>query len=180
MCDNDDALGFVLSHEVAHTILSHGIEMISYRNILDIFAITGVFLLWTVLPSDIYAFIATFLSNLAIGILFHLPWTRQMEMEADEVAMTFAAKSCFDVREGVAFWTKMSDIESRQWKELGIDEKIDIEFLSTHPLHDKRADQLELLLPQTLALRDLCNCPRLPLVDPIKMQQRKIEENGAK
>lgn len=100
VCENDDSLGFVLSHEIAHSILSHGAELLSYSEFTNIFVFFGLFAIWTIFPTDLSAIIGHYIANRLIDILFHLPFNRGMEKEADEVAMLFAAKSCFDVREG--------------------------------------------------------------------------------
>lgn len=74
----------------------------------------------------------------------------------------------------------MSHFEKRKLGTVGIDNQDfneTVEFLSTHPSHDRRAEYLESMLPETLELRDRCQCPRLnPNRDPIKLLQRRIEE----
>lgn len=55
-----------------------------------------------------------------------------------------------------------------------------IEFLSTHPAHDKRAEYLDSMLKETLELREKCNCPRLPRVDPVERVKRQIEHSKNK
>lgn len=55
-----------------------------------------------------------------------------------------------------------------------------IEFLSTHPRNDKRAEYLELILKETLELREKCGCPRLPSKNPIQLAQKRIEEEQRK
>jgi len=184
ICDNDDSLGFVLSHEIAHSILSHGIEMLSHTSFLSIFTTITAFILSSILPTDFLSIVATYLSNKMIDILFSLPFNREMEIEADKVGMLFAAKSCFDVREGVAFWMKMGHFENQ--KRSGFyDESISkedakkteaiIEYLSTHPDHNKRSEYLESMLAESLDLRERCNCPRLPYRDPIQVLKHQIE-----
>lgn len=76
----------------------------------------------------------------------------------------------------------MSHFENQRLQQTGLyDETTNnntglIEFLSTHPAHDKRAEYLESMLKETLELRDKCNCPRLPYRNPIKLTQQRIEE----
>lgn len=99
-CENDDSLGFVLSHEIAHSILSHGIEILSQTKFVEMFVFVATFLVWSIFPTDLSALFAHYLTKKLIDILFKLPFTRELEIEADKVAMLFAAKSCYDVREG--------------------------------------------------------------------------------
>ena len=54
----------------------------------------------------------------------------------------FVWQSCFDVRESKAFWESMA-LQSN-----GGGEDLDIEWLSTHPTHQNRADKLDTLMPQ--------------------------------
>ena len=100
LCENDDSLGFVLSHEIAHSILSHGIEILSQSEFLEFFIFIAAFFIWSIFPTDLSALLGHLLTKKLIDILFNLPFTRDLETEADKVAMLFAAKSCFDVREG--------------------------------------------------------------------------------
>ena len=70
----------------------------------------------------------------------------------------------------------MSYHQKQQSEKLtGDTDLIDIEFLSTHPAHEKRAEYLESMLKETLELREKCNCPRLPRVNPTERLRRKIQ-----
>lgn len=71
----------------------------------------------------------------------------------------------------------MAHHEKQQYEQLAGDANISssIEFLSTHPAHDKRAEYLEGMLKETLELREKCNCPRLPRRDPVERVKRKIQ-----
>ncbi len=40
------------------------------------------------------------------------------------------------------------------------------EFLSTHPSHEHRQDNLAKLLPEALKMRTSCGCPKLGPIDP--------------
>ncbi len=60
-------------------------------------------------------------------------------------------QACFDVRQCLVLWEKMGMISSVKGME-----DINLEFLSTHPSHDKRQKELEELLPAALDLREKC------------------------
>ena len=77
-----------------------------------------------------------------VGIL--LPFSRTHESEADEIGQTLMAKAGFDPRESVTLWQNMG-------KGGG---KAQPEFLSTHPSHDTRIEQLR---SQTAATMPLYN-----------------------
>lgn len=70
--------------------------------------------------------------------MFEIPYSRELEKEADKVGIILAAKACFDVRYAPIFWKRM-------------DEAADIkipELLSTHPTNENRAKELEKLVPE--------------------------------
>ena len=71
--------------------------------------------------------------NKAKEVIFNLPFSRQMELEADSVGLVLAAKACFDVREAPTLWMLM---ELKKTGELEAFSELDrlIEFLSSHPL----------------------------------------------
>ena len=92
--------------------------------------------------------------------MLQLPYSRELEAEADSVGLMLAARvsyiyiqiivrnkiysdiliqACFDVRCAVAFWARMDKNDK--------DEKVP-EFLSTHPANQARAVGLEILMPQ--------------------------------
>jgi hypothetical protein len=58
-------------------------------------------------------------------------------------------------------WEKMSLLGTLS----ALEDELNLEWLSTHPSHDKRQSQLEELLPEALNVRDKCHCPKLPFYD---------------
>ncbi|TRY75237.1 hypothetical protein TCAL_15641, partial [Tigriopus californicus] len=155
MCETDGQLGFVLSHEIAHTLLNHAGEKISHVNFVYMWVLVPLALLWAVLPNDGIALIADWFFNKVIEIVFELPFSREMEREADEVGLTMAAKACFDVRQASLFWGKMEALESLEGHE-----KMP-EILATHPTHDRRREYLETLVPEALKRREQSGCAQL-------------------
>ena len=67
-----------------------------------------------------------------------MPYSRNLEMEADAVGIQLAAKACFDIRYCPLFWKRMNNSAETQIPEL----------LSTHPTSDHRAFELEKLVPE--------------------------------
>ena len=67
--------------------------------------------LWFMLE-DFAAFIALAIENylfpLVFQVGFNLPYSRQLEMEADVVGLKMASKACFDPRRAVFLWDKMA------------------------------------------------------------------------
>ena len=86
----------------------------------------------------------------------------------------------FLLKSGVAFWQTMAH-EKGQFEQMPGEADLDnIEFLSTHPPHEKRAEYLENMLRETIELRENCNCPHLPRADPIERVKRKIQADKSK
>ncbi|XP_033636534.1 metalloendopeptidase OMA1, mitochondrial-like [Asterias rubens] len=166
---NEEQLGTVLAHEIAHVVLNHAAEQVSFTEFVDLLLIVVLAALWALLPSDGIALVATWFKQKVVELVLEMPYSRSLEAEADEVGLILAAKSCFDVRESKAF------LESMALQSNGGGEDLDIEWLSTHPTHQNRADKLDTLMPQALALRKLCKCPPLPKIDPSLAVQKQKE-----
>ncbi|XP_038067717.1 metalloendopeptidase OMA1, mitochondrial-like [Patiria miniata] len=158
---NEDQLGTILAHEIAHVVLNHAAEQVSLFQFVDVLLIVVLAALWAFLPNDGVAAVATWFKSKVVQLLLEMPYSRSLETEADEVGLVLAARSCMDVRECKAFWELMA-LRSNS----GQDDDIDIEWLSTHPTHQNRADHLGSLLPGVLKLREECKCPPLPDIDP--------------
>nr|XP_054763998.1 metalloendopeptidase OMA1, mitochondrial-like [Lytechinus pictus] len=154
--DNIEQLGTVLAHEMAHVVLNHSAEMASFFEFFDLFMIVVLTVLWAFLPNDGIALVATWFKQKVVELLLHMPYNRSLEIEADEVGLMLAAKSCIDVRECKAFW------EAMDVAQISTGEPESLEFLSTHPSHQRRADYIESLLPKAIKVRQYCNCPELP------------------
>jgi len=163
-CENSDMVGIVLSHEIAHVVLGHVQEKLTYTSFLEMLLLVPMALLWAVIPSDGIAFITSWFCDKVVDIMLELPYSRFMETEADEVGLTMAAKACLDVREAPAFWAKLSTTSD--------DPELDnaLEFFSTHPANETREDHLMELLPPALEKRRECGCEKF---DPMKMDPLK-------
>ncbi|KAK0063025.1 metalloendopeptidase OMA1 mitochondrial [Biomphalaria pfeifferi] len=163
LANTQDQLAIILGHEMAHNVLGHGIEDLSYGRILDVFIISCIAALWFVIPIDSIAVISHWLSGKVIQITTKLPHSRQMEKEADKVGLKFASRACYDVREGSVLWQKMD--YNQKLLENNFEGKLP-EWIQTHPDSLKRARHLDFLLPQAEEWRKEMKCPALPDKDP--------------
>ena len=170
-CTNDDQLGVILGHEMAHSILSHGAEQLAYSNLLSFLMITPFLFLWALLPNDAVALFADWLFRKISILLFELPYSRKLETEADIVGLELASKACFDIREAPAFWAKMQLIELKEYPNIP-----DLpEYLSTHPCNWARHEYLTDILPDALERRSTCGCDKLTGPDPILEFKDRME-----
>ena len=137
-------------------------ENLTYVNFLSFLMILPLLIGWAILPNDGIAIVADWFFNKVSTLLLELPFSREMETEADIVGLEIASKACFDVREAPAFWGKMALIVENQIGEVEIPE-----FLSTHPSHSSREKHLLDLLPKALDKRSICGCSKLEGPDPM-------------
>ena len=144
-CHNKEELAFILSHEVSHAVLGHGIEALSQRGIIDFFTLFLVATIWAIIPNDLVSYFLHGFSRSTAELLFHLPYSRQLESEADRVGLMFAANACFE-----------PETAAKVWKHLptpGQDDSDDVaEFFSTHPHNARRYEQLSALMPSAYAV----------------------------
>ncbi|XP_015523282.1 metalloendopeptidase OMA1, mitochondrial [Neodiprion lecontei] len=161
MIENEDQLSFIIAHEMAHSLLKHAMEQVSNGFIIDVLLLLPIVIIWALFPDSI-ALILQLTGYQILNIFHDLPYNRALESEADEVGLTLSAKACVDVREAVVFWKMMRSLE-----ELNA-EPTNVTWLSTHPNHKDRAENLNGLMSKAIALRGSYQCPGLSPVDPRK------------
>jgi len=121
--------------------------------------------------SLISAIVTDWFINKVSNLIFELPFSRQMESEADEVGLKLAAKACIDIREAPLFWAKMKLLSEF----IGEENEI-LEFSSTHPSHKHRENTLASMVPDLLKLRTSCRCYKLCDDDPYLSRRKMIDE----
>ena len=72
------------------------------------------------------------------GVL--MPFSRKHESEADHIGLHYMARAGYDPRESIRFWQRMENAGGAQPPE----------FLSDHPSHGARIQQLEAEMPKAL------------------------------
>ncbi|KAK2150884.1 hypothetical protein LSH36_384g05020 [Paralvinella palmiformis] len=177
LIENLDQLAVVLGHEIAHVVLNHGAEKVSFISVIDIAVIIGMAAFWFVMPTDGVAAISQWFYNKMVKLLLELPYSRKLETEADEVGLELIARACFDVRESSSFWQRMAFNEELISK----GEMPPPEWISTHPASEKRAAILDQLIPEAIKLRECSHCPHLPKFDPrlnLEAVKKIIQQNA--
>ena len=76
-----------------------------------------------------------------VGVL--LPFSRKHESEADYIGTLLAADAGYDPRESIALWERMGQASDGGGPS---------EFMSTHPSHETRIDQLKEWMPEAMAI----------------------------
>lgn len=157
--ENDDQLGIVLAHEMAHSLLLHSLEVLSDQLFWDFLIALPILLIWALFP-DMAAAIIHIIGERIVNVMYNLPLSRVLENEADEVGLKLAAKACIDIREAVVFWATMRTLTEMHTL------PPELPWISTHPAHGDREKNLNKTMVKALELRKNSGCPLLPAVDP--------------
>lgn len=137
---DEAGLATVLGHEVAHAVARHGGERISEA--------AGLQLLGAVVDASTSkskyhdAFVASYGLGSQLGAA--LPHSRLQESEADHIGLLYMSRAGYDPGEAVKFWERFAAYNQQQggstpW------------FLRTHPLDEKRIEQLKGWMPEARA-----------------------------
>lgn len=140
---NEAGLATVIGHEVAHAVARHGGERISQALLLQ----TGESLLGKAIstadPKIQSATLLAYGIGSTVGV--QLPHSRMQESEADRIGLIYMARAGYDPREAIAFWQRFSEYNRAQGS------ANTPSFLRTHPLDEKRIEQLKMWLPEALS-----------------------------
>ncbi len=132
VAENQDQLGAVLGHEVAHVTEQHSLERANREIITQTGARAGGAILGGGSIGD--------LVQMGAQLGLSLPYGRAQESEANTVGLVYSADAGFDPRASVKLWKNMAEANKGAPPE----------FLSTHPSSSTRIDDLIGELPQAL------------------------------
>jgi len=138
---NQHQLAAVLGHEVAHVLANHGNERVSQQAAVE----QGLSITQAILnPQSELG--KTGMGLLGVGTQYGIimPFSRAHESEADIYGLDLMAKAGFDPRESLALWVNMGKAGG----------EAPPEFMSTHPSHETRIDDLQIQMPKALKLRE--------------------------
>ncbi len=138
---DEAGLATVLGHEIAHATARHGAERMTRSAAVQILLKGGETALGVALqnkePATVEAVMGAFGIGAQVGL--ELPFSREQESEADHIGMVYMAQAGFDPAQSIEFWKRMSQLS---------DAKGPPQFLSTHPSHETRVQNLKDWLPQ--------------------------------
>lgn len=157
MAKTEAGLAAVMGHEVVHALARHGAERMSQGQLTNtVLQVAGAAIgLSGGNPMLGQATMAALGAGAQVGVL--LPFSRKHESEADYVGLLLAADAGYDPRESVALWERMGQASGGGGQS---------EFLSTHPSHDTRIDQLKEWMPEAMAIyQKRTPVPAAPLPD---------------
>ena len=137
VAENADAMAAVMGHEIAHALQRHGAQRMTEAKLAQIGQMAGAASVMD--PGQMQAVMAIY------GYGRALPYARKHETEADYVGLMLMAAACFDPREAVPLWERMSAASG------GASQP---EFASTHPNPGTRIQNLEALMPKAMEYRE--------------------------
>jgi len=141
VAQNANAMAVVMGHEIAHALLRHGAQRMAQQKLSQVGQMAGA--MSGMDPQQQQMIMA------AMGYGYLLPYARKHESQADEVGLMLAAAACFDPRESVPLWERMSAASGGHAQP---------EFSSTHPNPGTRIANLEALMPKALQYHErFCN-----------------------
>ncbi len=140
LVDTQDQLAAVIGHEVGHVLAKHSNERASQE-----MAVSQGMAMIQAMGSPQSALGQTAFGLLGVGAEYGIlmPYSRIQESEADIIGVDLMAKAGFDPKQSIALWQKMEQASQGQQP---------VEFLSTHPAHASRIQNLEQHMPQALIL----------------------------
>lgn len=134
---NQDAMAVVMGHEIAHALLRHGSQRMAQQKLVQMGQMAAGVALGGMDPGQQQAVMAALGAGAQYGLI--LPYGRNHESQADQVGLMLTAAACFNPREAIPLWERMS--------ELGGGERPP-EFASTHPDPANRIAHLQSMMPQ--------------------------------
>jgi predicted Zn-dependent protease len=139
ICRDETGVAVVMGHEIAHAIANHGNERMS-QGLIQQFGGIGLSVALRDKPQETQAlFMTAYGVGSQVGAI--LPFSRLHEAEADELGLIFMAMAGYDPREAPRFWERMQSASSGGAPP---------EFLSTHPSHNRRIENLNKKMPEAI------------------------------
>lgn len=139
VANNDASLATVLGHEMAHATSRHGAQRVFQQNLTQT-AMVG--LAGSMSDMDYEkqrAVMGAIGAGAQYGVL--MPFSRNHESEADHIGLIYMARAGYDPRESLKFWQRMERSSQGQQPP---------QFMSDHPSHGTRIQQLEGWMPEAL------------------------------
>lgn len=140
-CQDEASLAAVLGHEIGHAIARHGGERMSQGMVQQVGGQTLAMILEArgIAPTNTQ--LAMLAYNAGSQVLGMLPYSREHELEADYLGLTYMAKAGYDPAAAISFWQRFAALSSGTPS-----------FLSTHPESTDRAARLQAKLSEAQAL----------------------------
>lgn len=137
ICQDEEGIAVVMSHEIAHAIASHGNERMSQQLALQAGGTALSVALRNQPQQTQQLAFAAFGVGSQVGVL--LPYSRSHESEADELGIYMMAMAGYNPEAAVPFWQRMNRQGGERPPEL----------LSTHPAPQTRIENIQKTIPKS-------------------------------
>jgi predicted Zn-dependent protease len=138
IANTDAFLATVLGHEMAHATSRHGAQRVFQQNLTQTAMVGVAGSLSDMDYEKQRAVMGAIGAGAQYGVL--MPFSRNHESEADHIGLLYMARAGYDPRESIKFWERMEQASQNQPPE----------FMSDHPSHGTRIQQLEGWMPQAM------------------------------
>lgn len=136
ICKDELGVAVVMGHEVAHAIANHGAERMSQGLLAEF----GLSTISAAMGQNPTATQQIFMQAVGMGTnVGMLKFSRSHESEADHMGLIFMAMAGYDPSSAPAFWERMATLSGGSQPP---------EFLSTHPSHETRIQDLKGWIPE--------------------------------
>jgi len=138
ICKDEAGVAVVMGHEVAHAIANHGRERMSQGLVANL----GLSTLGAAMGQNPGMTKQILLQAVGVGTqIGMLRFSRQHESEADKIGLIFMAMAGYDPNNAVSFWQRMDQMSGGGAPP---------EWLSTHPSHSTRINDLKANMPEAM------------------------------
>lgn len=137
VAQDENGLAVVMAHEIAHAIAQHGAERMLQEQLTQVGLTAVSTTLGGLDPGARGAVLALFGAGAQFGVL--LPFSRDMESEADHIGLIYMARAGYDPEAAVALWQRMAG--QRAGPQIP-------EYASTHPSDETRISNLQKWMPE--------------------------------
>jgi predicted Zn-dependent protease len=128
-----------MGHEMAHAVARHGSQRLLRSSLAQTLLVGANFSMGNMDPQQRQTVMAALGAGAQYGLI--LPFSREQETEADEMGLRYMARAGYDPHEAISFWERMENSGGAQPPE----------FLSTHPSHGRRIQDLQAFMPKAMA-----------------------------
>ncbi|CAG1769483.1 Metalloprotease LoiP [uncultured bacterium] len=140
LANDQGQLAAVIGHEIGHVLAKHSNERASQDMVVN----QGLNMAQTMAnPQSTTGQVTMGLLGLGAEYGILKPYSRTQESEADMIGVDLMAKAGFNPQQSIVLWQRMAQATQGQQP---------IEFMSTHPSHATRIQELEQHLPQAMGL----------------------------
>ncbi len=135
ICKNDDGIAAVMGHEIAHAFARHTVEKLTQSSMIQMATIGISNSQYSQMLNQSFR-IGNIQGNVYDSVVKYgifLPFSRNMESEADYLGMAFMNLSGFDIKEPSKLWGRMM-----------LEQKKSVpEFMSSHPNPENRSNKFK-------------------------------------